>query len=107
MERNPSQRKLGFGVIVVIHAGLGTYLGLRATPAARRAATPAVTPSATFTPGATTPPPQTATTPQAAAGVNIYQWLPFSQKDLASAASVAEQAPGYYDTFSYSESASA
>src|SRR5260370_23107868 len=107
MELNPRQQKLAFAVIVVLLAGLGIYLVLPATTAAPHAATPAVTPSATFTPGATTPPPQTATTPQAAAGVNICQGLPFSQKDLASAASVAEQASGYYDTFSYSESATA
>ena len=37
---------------------------------------------------------------------DIYQWLPFSQTDLAKAASVTEAFGAAYDTFSYQESTS-
>ena len=107
MDLNPAQQKLAFAVIVVILAGLGIYLLLPNTNAAPTAASPTLTPSASPAGPATTAPPQTVTTPapQSSAGVNIYQWLPFTQNDLANAASVATQAAGYYDTFSYSETA--
>lgn len=108
MDLNPAQQKLAFAVIVVILAGLGIYLLLPSTNAAPTAASPTPTPSASPAGPATTAPPQTVTTPappQSSAGVNIYQWLPFTQNDLANAASVATQAAGYYGTFSYSETA--
>jgi hypothetical protein len=38
---------------------------------------------------------------------NIYAWLPFSQADLAKAASVTKAFGAAYDTFSYQESAAA
>ena len=37
---------------------------------------------------------------------DIYQWLPFSQADLAKAASVAEAFGAAYDTYSYREGTS-
>ncbi len=106
MDLNPAQQKLAFAVIVVILAGLGVYLVLPDTTAAPHAV-PNTTASATS--GAAGPPPQTAATPapQPSSAVNIYRWLPFSQNDLANAASVAAQASGYYDTFSYTENATA
>jgi hypothetical protein len=109
MDLNPAQQKLAFAVIVVILAGLGIYLLLPSTNAAPTAASPTTTSSAPTAGPPTTAPPQAPATPapQASAGVNIYQWLPFSQNDLANAASVATQAAGYYDTFSYSETAAA
>jgi hypothetical protein len=107
MDLNPAQQKLAFAVIVVILAGLGIYLLLPSTNAAPTAASPTTTSSAPPAGPPTTAPPSAPATPapQASAGVNIYQWLPFSQNDLANAASVATQAAGYYDTFSYSETA--
>jgi len=112
MDLNPAQQKLAFAVIVVILAGLGIYLLLPNTNAAPTATSPTPVPSASpvapATTPATAPAPQTAApAPQASTGVNIYQWLPFTQRDLASAASVAMQAAGYYDTFSYKENAAA
>src|SRR5713101_4457424 len=108
MDLNPAQQKLAFAVIVVILAGLGIYLLLPSTNAAPTAANPPI-PSASPAAPATAPAPQTAAAPapQASAGVNIYQWLPFTQRDLVSAASAATQAAGYYDTFSYKETAAA
>ena len=40
-----------------------------------------------------------------AGGVNIYNWLPFTQQDLAAAASVAVQFSIDYNTFTYTENA--
>jgi hypothetical protein len=107
MELNPGQQKLAFAVIVVILAGLGIYLILPDTTSGPHAVTPTTSVSATpAATGAVAPPQTTATpAPQAGSAVNIYQWLPFSQNDLASAALAATQAAGYYDTFSYTESA--
>ena len=39
------------------------------------------------------------------ASVNIYQWLPFTQPDLARAAAVTTQVTTDYNTFSYTQSA--
>jgi hypothetical protein len=109
MDLNPAQQKLAFAVIVVILAGLGIYLLLPNTNAAPTAASPTPKPSASPAAPATTPAPQTAAAPapQTSTGVNIYQWLPFTQRDLTRAASVATQAAGYYNTFSYKENAAA
>ena len=46
------------------------------------------------------------TVPPVSGAVNIYSWLPFTQQDLAAAASVAVRFSVDYDTFSYTESAS-
>ena len=45
--------------------------------------------------------------PPTGSAPDIYQWLPFSQADLAKAAGVAEAFGAAYDTFSYRESTSA
>ena len=39
--------------------------------------------------------------------MNIYAWLPFTQQDLAAAASVAVRFSVDYDTYTYTESAAA
>ena len=39
--------------------------------------------------------------------MNIYAWLPFTQQDLAAAASVAVRFGVDYDTYTYTESAAA
>jgi hypothetical protein len=71
-------------------------------PAAARS--PAVTsPTPSAAPAASSPAPS-ATTPSAP---DIYQWLPFSQAELASAAAVVTQFSAAYGTFSYSENAAA
>lgn len=106
MDLTPGQRKAVFGLIVVVLVGLGVYMfvpGARGTgPAAspsppRHSATaPAVLP-ATPTPS---PVPVAAGTPSAP---DIYQWLPFTQSDLATAASVVTEFSDAYGTWSYSE----
>ena len=43
--------------------------------------------------------------PSPAGSTNIYQWLPFTQAELAQAAAVATEVTTDYNTFTYTESA--
>src|SRR6204780_4438724 len=101
MDLSPGQQKAVFTVIVIALAALGYYLVVPAmhhTPAqAQAAATPTATPSQP------PPAPTVTTSPAAATGVNIWSWLPFTQQDLAQAASVTTQVAVDYDTFIYTE----
>ena len=115
MDLSPAQRVLAFLGIVVVLGGMGAYLlipGVRSAvgqghgPAG---ATPSA--SASSFQGATPAAPTPSTVPAASASPagsapDIYQWLPFSQADLAKAASVTEAFGSAYDTFSYQESTS-
>lgn len=107
MDLNPRQQKLAFAVIVVMLGGLGVYLILPSATAGQRAQAPATTAPAVApaTPASTAPPPLATPPASAGAAVNIFQWLPFTQDDLDKAAAVATQAAGYYDTFSYHDTA--
>jgi hypothetical protein len=116
VELSPGRQKLLFMVIVVVLAAVGYFLvvpALRGSPAAKPAVA-ASTPPARVTTGAlptalNRPGPPAAAAPsvsQAPAGtVNIYDWLPFTQQDLADAAGVAVRFSVDYDTFTYTESA--
>jgi hypothetical protein len=113
MELTPFQRKAAFAVIVLVLAGLGAFLllpgshpaGSSARGKSSASAGPTVQPtsqaSAVATPsgGPSTPPP---TGP-----ANIYQWLPFSQAGLTSAAGTVRQFAADYATYTYNESAAA
>src|SRR5258708_622695 len=110
MELTSGQRKALFALVVAALTALGIYMfmpGARAargngsTPAAAHSPAAAARPSAT--PTASTPT-AAATTPSAP---DIYQWLPFSQAELASAAAVVTQFADAYGTFSYTENAAA
>jgi hypothetical protein len=110
MDLSPGQQKAAFVLIVVVLAALGYYLVFPALTRAHghsaAAGTPTASPSAQ--PATAAPPPPVVTaSPAAAQGVNIYAWLPFTQQDLADAASVATQFSVDYDTYTYTESASA
>jgi hypothetical protein len=112
MDLSPGQQKAAFVLIVVVLAALGFYIVVPAltrshghghaagtpTPAAGASAQSAT---------ASAPPPVVTASPAAAEGVNIYAWLPFTQQDLADAASVATRFGVDYDTYSYTESAPA
>ena len=112
MDLSPAQRVLAFVGIVVVLGGMGAYLlipGVRS--AVGQGHGPAgATPSAPASPvpARSTAPAASASPVPAPAGSapDIYQWLPFSQTDLAKAASVTEAFGAAYDTFSYRESAS-
>jgi hypothetical protein len=101
MDLSPGQQKAVFVVIVIALAALGYYLvvpALHHTPAqAQTAATPTAIPSQSA------PAPAVTTPPAAAAGVNIWTWLPFTQQDLAQAASVTTRVAVDYDTFNYTQ----
>jgi hypothetical protein len=111
MDLTAAQRKAVFALIVVLLAGLGVYLFV---PGTRGSASPAAAPSpsrhspAPPTPSPTTsaasPVPLAAGTPSAP---DIYQWLPFTQSELATAASVTAEFSDAYGTWSYSQNARA
>ncbi len=106
MDLSPGQRSAVFALIVVVLGVLGYFLVAPALTHAHAAAQAATTPSATPSATASVPPAvvPTVTAPAAAAGgVDIYSWLPFTQQDLATAASVAVQVSVDYNTFTYTE----
>jgi hypothetical protein len=112
MELTRAQRVLAFLGIVVVLAGTGVYLlisqghsasGQGQPGASARPGASATTAGPGASPSATPAGPATAT--PAASAPDIYQWLPFSQADLAKAASVTQAFGAAYDTFSYRESA--
>lgn len=117
MDLSPAQRVLAFLGIVVVLGGMGAYLlipGVRSAVGqghGRPGSTPSasasfrgVSPAASAASAASTAPAVSAS--PAGSAPDIYQWLPFSQTDLAKAASVAEAFGAAYDTFSYTESTS-
>jgi len=109
MDLTAAQRKAVFALIVVVLAGLGVYLFV---PGTRGSAAPAASPSPPrHSPAASVPSPAapTASPVPAAAGTpsapDIYQWLPFTQSELATAASVTTEFSDAYGTWSYSQNA--
>ena len=110
MDLTASQRKAVFGLIVVVLAGLGVYMFVPATrgrgpagapPSPRHsAAAPATSPAVPMA----SPIPVAAGPPSAP---DIYQWLPFTQSELATAASVTTEFSDAYGTWSYSQNARA
>jgi hypothetical protein len=117
MDLSPAQRVLAFFGIVVVLGGMGAYLlipGVRsalgqgpaaASPSPTAPATGARGTSRAVPPASTAPAAPPSPTPSGSAP-DIYQWLPFSQADLAKAASVAEAFGAAYDTYSYREGTS-
>jgi hypothetical protein len=106
----PAQQKAVFVVIVIALAALGYYLVVPAMTHshANAQATQTNTPTPTADAAPSQPPPaQVTTSPAAAAGVNIWSWLPFTQQDLAQAASVTTKVAVDYDTYSYTQTAQA
>ena len=109
MELSPRQRIAVFIGVVIALAALGYYLVVPAVnhrSANAGASTPASTPSAAA-PATTTQAPPVQASAAAAGGPDIYAWLPFTQQNLAAAASVAMRFSVDYNTFTYTESATA
>jgi hypothetical protein len=108
MDLSPGQRNAVFALIVLVLAVLGYFLVVPALTHSHSPAQAATSPSAT-PPAVTSVPPAVVpavTAPAAAAGgAGIYSWLPFTQQDLATAASVATQVSIDYNTFTYTETA--
>jgi hypothetical protein len=111
MDLTSGQRRALFALVVAALAALGIYMFVPGARAARSHGSP---PAAARSPAATSPTPSaapaasspapSATTPSAP---DIYQWLPFSQAELAGAAAVVTHFSAAYGTFSYSETAAA
>jgi hypothetical protein len=97
MELSSAGRIATFIAAVVVLAGIGAFLFLPRSSAAGRDHRSPPSHSASPAPSQQPVPPGTA---------SIYQWLPFTQAGLASAASVTTTFSKDYGTFSYSQSAS-
>jgi hypothetical protein len=109
VELSPRQRSAVFVLVVAVLAALGYYLVAPAVTHShgpgQAAATPASTPTAPSTAPAAAP--TVSASAAAAGGPDIYAWLPFTQQNLAAAASVAVRFSVDYNTFTYTESATA
>ena len=119
MELSPGKQRLLFVVVVIALVGLGIFVirgrnqGNTAappatpTPSASQAAASAAatgTPAAASSAAASSP----AASPSATAGgANIYQWLPFTQSDLAAAAKTTMAFANVYANTSYTETKAA
>jgi hypothetical protein len=110
VELSPRQRTAVFIGVVIALAALGYYLVVPAVThshgSAQAASTPASTPSAA-TEQTQAAAPTIQASAAAAGGPDIYAWLPFTQQNLAAAAAVAVRFSVDYNTFTYTESATA
>jgi hypothetical protein len=120
MELSPGRQRLLFVVVVIGLVALGIFVirGRNDGNAAAPAATPTPTPSASApaasvaatgasapasSPAGSSPAGSTSAT----AGANIYQWLPFTQSDLATAAKTTLAFANVYANTSYTETKAA
>lgn len=102
MELSSGQQRLLFVVVVLALGGLGIFLlGSRH----RTATPPPAHPSASAAPATSTPAAAPATT--TGGGVDIYQWLPFTQQDLTAASRATVAFAADYETWTYTEPAQA
>jgi hypothetical protein len=102
MELSSGQQRLLFVVVVLALGGLGIFLlGGRH----RTATPPPAHPSASVAPATSTPAAASATT--TGGGVDIYQWLPFTQQDLTAASRATVAFAADYETWTYTEPAQA
>lgn len=104
MELSPRQRSAVFALIVIALAAFGYYLVVSAVTHSHRPAA-AATSGPTASNSAVAPAPTVTASPADASGPDIYAWLPFTQQNLAAAASVAVRFSVDYNTFTYTESA--
>jgi hypothetical protein len=107
MDLNAGQRKAVFGLIVVLLVGLGVYLFVSSSRASGHsppaaAHSPAPQPATPAT-QASTPSPSPAAV--GSSSPDIYQWLPFTEAQLGSAAAVVTRFSNAYGTWSYSQNA--
>lgn len=112
MELSPRQRTAVFIGVVIALAALGYYLVVPAVThshgSAHAAASPASTPSAAATTEQTqAAAPTIQASAAAAGGPDIYAWLPFTQQNLAAAAAVTVRFTVDYNSYTYTESATA
>ena len=111
MELSPRQRTAVFIGVVIALAALGYYLVVPAVThshgSAHAAAHPGQHPERRRHRADPSGGPDLQASAAAAGGPDIYAWLPFTQQNLAAAASVAVRFSVDYNTFTYTESATA
>src|SRR5215469_7939222 len=111
MELTSGQRKALFALVVAALMALGIYMFVPGARAARAGASTRATSHSPAGSATQTSAPAAAPTPSspapAATAPDIYQWLPFSQAGLTSAAAVVTEFGDAYGTFSYTENAAA
>lgn len=108
MEMTPLQRKAVFALIVLVLAGLGVYLVASGAHGASPSSSPRPNAKAAASRPSAAPSASQAPAPAPAPSVpDIYQWLPFTQPELAAAASVVTQFSRDYGTWSYTQDAAA
>jgi hypothetical protein len=109
VELKPWQQRMMFGLVVVGLAVLGLYLvgpALRHNTSGTGAAgSPSPTPSAAGVGSGASTGSQAPVAATAPASVNIYNWLPFTQTQLADAVGVVTAFCSAYDTYRYTDSA--
>jgi hypothetical protein len=108
MDLTPLQRKAVFAVIVLALAGLGAFLLFPGPSPAHGQARTDQRSSHSPRPAPTTAVPSVPPTPVPtgpASSVDIYRWLPFSQRGLAAAASVVLRFSTQYATWTYTQNA--
>jgi hypothetical protein len=110
MELSTGQQRALFVVVVILLAGLGIYLvgparhhGSSAAPSATTSAAAATSAPPTVQPATSPAPVPPGGGAPAAGGVNIYDWLPFTQQDLAQASQATLAFAADYGTYSYTE----
>jgi hypothetical protein len=114
MELSTGQQRALFVVVVILLAGLGIYLvgparhhgpPAGAPPSASTSAAAAATsaPPPTVQPTSSSAATSLAGGASAAGGVNIYNWLPFTQQDLTEASQATLAFAADYGTYSYTE----
>jgi hypothetical protein len=111
MDTSSGTRRLVFGLIVCALVALGAYLLGSTAHGAGRSAGRQPGPTVSPEPHSSAPdagsagPSGAGPAVSAAAGPDIYQWLPFTQAGLAAAAAVVVRFGNAYGTFSYTQSA--
>jgi hypothetical protein len=108
MDLTPLQRKAAFAVIVLALAGLGAFLLFPGPTAAHGQSRSDQRASAPPRPAPTTPFPSVSPTPvptSPVSSVDIYRWLPFSQRGLAAAAAIVLRFSTEYATWTYTQNA--
>ena len=109
MELSSGQQRLLFVVVVLALAGLGIFLlgGRHRTAAAADPSPSRRERGARHQPHPRSAGDHAATRRPAAAGVDIYQWLPFTQQDLTAASRATVAFAADYETWTYTEPAQA
>ncbi|MEV4257497.1 hypothetical protein AB0J52_30435 [Spirillospora sp. NPDC049652] len=106
MNLSDRQRKIVFGVLVVVLAAVGVYLTV-ASPAqhkpSHRTARPAPVSGGGGGPVAPASPPPGITSQVNAGNFDIYRLLPFTQQEFATAADTAQKFVAAYGTYRFDE----